>query len=265
MSQFPNDRYFTSLLNTFNSQHSSSSNPSTPSSQSSIFSSQYQQYPPFGTQYNMPKMTPEQIYQQQQQAFQNQQLNNQFQNLQYQRNAPPQSFHPKQSQPQYFQPQQSQSQSRFEEPQPPTKENHEQRRKGKRMAKRSKVDLDADDEEDQSRQVQRWTREEEILLCKCWVDVFENNHIGADRSEYSFWGQITDDFNQGTYQGTRTKNMITGKWYRINGDCQKFNVVYKHLDRKSGENEADHIETAKTNFSAQSKGRTFLLEHAWCV
>nr|GEW18148.1 hypothetical protein [Tanacetum cinerariifolium] len=33
----------------------------------------------------------------------------------------------------------------------------------------------------------------------------------------------------------------------------------------SGENEADHIETAKTNFMAQSNRRKFLLEHAWCI
>ncbi|GJW25052.1 hypothetical protein Tco_0038863 [Tanacetum coccineum] len=70
------------------------------------------------------------------------------------------------------------------------------------------------------------------------------------------------DFNNGTYQGTRTKNTLTCKWSRINGDCQKFNAIYKHLERKSGENETGHIETAKTTFIAQSKGRTFLLKHA---
>ncbi|GKA41603.1 hypothetical protein Tco_0734263 [Tanacetum coccineum] len=109
------------------------------------------------------------------------------------------------------------------------------------MAKRSMVDLDEDDEEEeQSRQVSRWTREEEILLYQCWFEVFENNNIGADRNEDSFLGQVMEDFNQGTFQGTRTKDMLTGKW----------------------ENEVDHTENAKTNFMAQSKGRKFLLEHA---
>ncbi|GKB41674.1 hypothetical protein Tco_0886616 [Tanacetum coccineum] len=61
--------------------------------------------------------------------------------------------------------------------------------------------------------------------------------------------------------------MPTGKWTRINGDCQKFNAIYKHLERKSGENEAGHIETAKITFVAahQSKGRKFQLEHAWRI
>ncbi|GKF14582.1 hypothetical protein Tco_0056044 [Tanacetum coccineum] len=74
------------------------------------------------------------------------------------------------------------------------------------------------------------------------------------------------DFNNSTIHGTRTKNMLTGKWTRINSDCQKFNAIYKHLERKNGENKVDHIETAKINFAAQqANGRKFLLDHAWCI
>ncbi|GJZ73304.1 hypothetical protein Tco_0637450 [Tanacetum coccineum] len=62
------------------------------------------------------------------------------------------------------------------------------------------MDSDADEEEEQSRKVQRLTREEDVLLCECWLEVSENNPIGADRHEDSFWGQITNDFNQGSYQ-----------------------------------------------------------------
>nr|GEY42970.1 RNA-directed DNA polymerase, eukaryota [Tanacetum cinerariifolium] len=35
------------------------------------------------------------------------------------------------------------------------------------------------------------------------------------------------------------------KNHNLNADCQKFNAIYKHLQRKSGENEADHVEAAK--------------------
>ncbi|GKF07071.1 hypothetical protein Tco_0041295 [Tanacetum coccineum] len=94
------------------------------------------------------------------------------------------------------------------------------------------------------------------------IDLNIRDVTGADRSEDSFWRQIMEDFNNGTYQGARTKNTITGKWCRINGDSQKFNAIYKHLERKSGKNDVDYIETAKTNFMAQSNGRKFLLEHA---
>ncbi|GJZ98902.1 ribonuclease H-like domain-containing protein [Tanacetum coccineum] len=82
---------------------------------------------------------------------------------------------------------------------------------GKRMAKRSTVDLVEDDEEeDQTRQCSRWTHEEEILVCKCWIEHSENSDIGADRNEDPFWRQIMQDFNNSTIHGTRTKNMLTG-------------------------------------------------------
>ncbi|GJU48484.1 hypothetical protein Tco_1218039 [Tanacetum coccineum] len=71
------------------------------------------------------------------------------------------------------------------------------------MVKSSTVDLEADKEEEETRKVKRWTQDEEVLLCKCWVEVSRNNQIEADRNDESFWRQITDDFNQGSYQGTR--------------------------------------------------------------
>ncbi|GJW98198.1 hypothetical protein Tco_0742754 [Tanacetum coccineum] len=59
------------------------------------------------------------------------------------------------------------------------------------MAKRSTMDLDEDNEvEEQIRQCSRWTREEEILICECWIETFENIDIKVDRNENSFWGKL---------------------------------------------------------------------------
>nr|GEZ91677.1 glutathione S-transferase T3-like [Tanacetum cinerariifolium] len=83
---------------------------------------------------------------------------------------------------------------------------------GIRMAKRAMVDLvDDDEEEEQTRQCERWIRDEEILLTQCWIETSENGQIGANRTEDSFWGQIMDDFNSGTTQGYCTRHMLTGK------------------------------------------------------
>ncbi|GJU39260.1 hypothetical protein Tco_1192217 [Tanacetum coccineum] len=252
MSRIPNDGFpnlnFSQLLGTTNSNQSSSSNPSTPSSQNSIGSSS--QFPsgqfPYASQY-FPQMTPEQIYFQQQQAFQQAQLNTQFQNFQTQ-NVPETQF-------------------KVPQPQPPPKET---RRKGKRMAKKSSipaVDLSADDDniEDEEDVVMtttaptqtsvRWTRDEEKLLCEVWVGVSENNDIGNDRNEECFWGQIHDDFNKSTNGVSRTKNMITGKWNRMHPDCQKFHAIYKGITRKSGENDGDVLEAAKAEYSAYARPR----------
>nr|GEV34827.1 glutathione S-transferase T3-like [Tanacetum cinerariifolium] len=123
-----------------------------------------------------------------------------------------------------------------------------------------------EDEEEHTRQCARWIRGEEILLTECWIETSENGQIEVDRTDDSFWGQIMDDFKNRTTQGYHTKHMLTGKWSKINGDCQKFNAIYKHIKRKSKENEADHIKAAKITFAAQQpKGRKFQLEHAWRI
>ncbi|GKB13851.1 hypothetical protein Tco_0847774 [Tanacetum coccineum] len=225
-------------------QQETGSNPSTPLSQHSQSSSSFQQYPGFGTQYGPPLLSPEEIFRQQQLAFFNHQLKKQFQNFQKQKINPFQNL---QKQPEAFQ--QSQHKPRFKEPQPqPPKDNH----RGKRATERATVDLVDEDEEEEEHTCQcaRWTRDKEILLTECWIETSENGQIGADRSDDSFWGQIIDDFNNRTTQGYRTRHMLTGKWSRINGDCQKFNAIYKHIQRKSGENKADHIEAAKITFAA---------------
>ncbi|GJW16964.1 ulp1 protease family, C-terminal catalytic domain-containing protein [Tanacetum coccineum] len=241
MSRIPNDGFpnlnFSQLLGTTNSNQSSSSNPSTPSSQNSIGSSS--QFPsgqfagqfPFAPQY-FPQMTPEQIFFQQQQAFQQAQLNTQFQNFQTQ-NVPETQF-------------------KVPQPQPPQKET---RRKGKRMAKKSSfpaVDLSADgdnieDEEDvvmtttaPTQTSVLWTCDEEKLLCEVWVGVSENSDIGNDRNEECFWGQIHDDFNKS-----------------ING-------VFR-ITCKSGENDGDVLKYANAEYSACNKGKNFAYEHGWRV
>ncbi|GJT39354.1 hypothetical protein Tco_0939219 [Tanacetum coccineum] len=100
------------------------------------------------------------------------------------------------------------------------------------MAKRSTMVLDEDDEEEeQTCQCSCWTREEEILRTT-------------------------------TSEPTEAQIHFRGRLCKIS---TMFNAIYKHLERKSEENEVDHIETAKTNFMAQSNGRKFLLEHAWRI
>nr|GEV14627.1 phospholipase-like protein [Tanacetum cinerariifolium] len=51
-------------------------------------------------------------------------------------------------------------------------------------------------------------------------------------------------FRKKTKLKKQSRDNLTG----INGDCQKFNSIYKHLTRNSGENEADHIENVKGTY-----------------
>lgn len=130
------------------------------------------------------------------------------------------------------------------------------------------VNLDADDEDDMEELTHvntRWTKEEEKLLAEIWVEVSQDKYIENDHSDEFFWNQIMEMFNSQSDRENRSKNMLTGKWTRINGDCQKFNVVYKHLQHRSGENDIDHLENAKTSFEQHFSERSFMYVHVWEV
>lgn len=111
--------------------------------------------------------------------------------------------------------------------------------------------------------VRKCSKEEERLLAKIWVEVSQDKDIGNDPSEEHFWNQILEMFNIRSDREPRRKNMLMGKWTRINGDCKKFNVVYKHLQRRSGENEHDQLENAKTNFENHFGNKSFMYVHVW--
>ncbi|GJT76970.1 hypothetical protein Tco_1043695, partial [Tanacetum coccineum] len=103
------------------------------------------------------------------------------------------------------------------------------------------VDLDEDDEDDEMasrRSITRWNNEE-ILLAEFWIEHSQDANIGKDQQDDIYWNLILSDFNSRTTAHPRTKNMVTGKWTRMHGDCQRFNGIYKHLNRKSGESDAD--------------------------
>ncbi|GJR96364.1 hypothetical protein Tco_0268538 [Tanacetum coccineum] len=59
--------------------------------------------------------------------------------------------------------------------------------------------------------------------------------------------------------------MMTGKWTRMHSDCQRFNAIYKHLTRKSEENNDDHVENAKTGYMERYGNKRFQYVHAWNI
>ncbi|GKC18509.1 putative reverse transcriptase domain-containing protein [Tanacetum coccineum] len=78
------------------------------------------------------------------------------------------------------------------------------------------------------------------------------------RVDHRLVREIHNDFNKSTNGVSRTKNMITGKWNRMQPDCQKFYAIYKGITRKSGENDGDVLEAAKAEYSACNKGKNLL-------
>lgn len=107
----------------------------------------------------------------------------------------------------------------------------------------------------------RWAKLEEILLLDVWAEVNRHTH---EYSDDAFWDKVVDLFNATTVGDKRSKNMLRGKWTRINLDCQLFNSIYNTLKRTSGQDDGDCLKNAKTVFERRSFGRrSFQHVHVW--
>ncbi|GJW98022.1 hypothetical protein Tco_0179830 [Tanacetum coccineum] len=93
----------------------------------------------------------------------------------------------------------------------------------KKRGKQPVVDLDGDDDDDMPgrRNLTRWNQNEEMLLAETWIEHSQDANIGKDQQDDVYWNLIMHDFNSRTKAPPRIKNMMTGKWTRMHGDCQR--------------------------------------------
>nr|GEY36045.1 hypothetical protein [Tanacetum cinerariifolium] len=75
-----------------------------------------------------------------------------------------------------------------------------------------------------------WTHEEEITLCKGWVDVSKNNMLGNSCKEAGFWCACLAYMESKTKQyGHRTYDMVNGKWKTVPSDVVRSCGVYGNV------------------------------------
>ena len=77
-----------------------------------------------------------------------------------------------------------------------------------------------------------WTTEEEVVLTKCWISVYErvmpvgppHLHVGND------WNQFTHRFNNEMGQGNhRSKEDIESKWFDMAEKMKNFNNCFVYV------------------------------------
>ncbi|GJR31060.1 hypothetical protein Tco_1107292 [Tanacetum coccineum] len=137
----------------------------------------------------------------------------------------------------------------------------------KKRGKQPVVDLDEDDDDDMAarRAITRWNHNKEILLPETWIEHSQDANIGKDQQDDVYWNLIMQDFNARTKSPPRTKNIMTGKWTKMHDHCQRFNAIYKHLTRKSGESDTDLVENAKTTYMERYGNKKFQYDHVWNI
>ncbi|XP_021764432.1 glutathione S-transferase T2-like [Chenopodium quinoa] len=135
-----------------------------------------------------------------------------------------------------------------------------------------------------------WSKAEEVVLVKAWLEVSQNKKTNTNQKGDVFWRKIEEMYNnvrlykqrcfeEGTDRLTREDllkmrgtEQLRNRWRRINASCSKFCGSHAHAESKkgSGMNDEDVMKLAysiyandKTKSSLCSK--TFQDKHVWDI
>ncbi|GJU86321.1 putative reverse transcriptase domain-containing protein [Tanacetum coccineum] len=121
--------------------------------------------------------------------------------------------------------------------------------------------------DDAHRQI-AWTNEEEIVLCKGWVYVSENNGVSNTRMDAGFWCEVLQYMESKTKQyGRRTYDMVNGKWKMVRPAVVRFCGVYGNVMRRlqeDGASDEDYYVRALVDYETETV-TTFKLRHCWDI
>ncbi|XP_035840397.1 uncharacterized protein LOC118487565 [Helianthus annuus] len=74
----------------------------------------------------------------------------------------------------------------------------------------------------------KWTKDEEFVLTRAWLDISEDHETASFQMGPVFWDRVRALFYSTWVQGEhRDKDSISSKWTDINNKCHAFQEVYQ--------------------------------------
>jgi hypothetical protein len=104
-----------------------------------------------------------------------------------------------------------------------------------------------------------FTPEEDLFLCKAYVNATDNSIKGTDQKGDDFWDSVVDAFKPLLKPGSdraRDPKLRSSLWNRfkrkIQKDCILYNGIRKTLRVQSGESDEDFVKRAKEEFERRN-------------
>ena len=89
-----------------------------------------------------------------------------------------------------------------------------------------------------------YTNDEDVVLCKTWLDVSRDPSVGGDQSRDAYWLRMKEHFDLRNMSGIdRSARSLRSRWSTINRDCQQWAAAQKAVDKlnPSGTNDDDRV------------------------
>ena len=86
--------------------------------------------------------------------------------------------------------------------------------------------------------------EEDVLLCKTWLNVSMDATIATDQTRDTYWARMKEYFDANNVSGNeRTNRSLRSRWSLINADYQKWVAAIESVEKinPSGTNDRDRV------------------------
>ncbi|KAF8715417.1 hypothetical protein HU200_027064 [Digitaria exilis] len=111
-----------------------------------------------------------------------------------------------------------------------------------------------------------YSHDEDIQLCKSWLNISSDPVTGTDQFGKTYWERIAQDFHQNVYSERKTTS-LEHRCGVILRDTMKFHGYFEEVQRRrpSGVPEQEHLIEAQARYAKKSEGKSFPFIHCWLV
>nr|XP_040252086.1 uncharacterized protein LOC120969078 [Aegilops tauschii subsp. strangulata] len=77
-----------------------------------------------------------------------------------------------------------------------------------------------------------YTNDEDVVLCKTWLDMSRDPSVGGDQSRDAYWLRMKEHFDlRNVSEIDRSARSLRSRWSTINRDCQQWAAAQKAVDK----------------------------------
>ncbi|KAA1104635.1 hypothetical protein PGT21_050359 [Puccinia graminis f. sp. tritici] len=120
------------------------------------------------------------------------------------------------------------------------------------------VDPKSDDEEDEKSKSTRgpkYTEDEDVQLCRSWLEITEDPLNSTNQTADTFWTRVEEHFSKHLCDPPQSFNSLKSRWQAVQRAINKFHGCFKQVQQanQSGASNDDQLSTALKLYAATEK------------
>ncbi|XP_024311267.1 glutathione S-transferase T3 isoform X3 [Brachypodium distachyon] len=112
-----------------------------------------------------------------------------------------------------------------------------------------------------------YTHDEDIQLCKSWINISTDAIVGNEQPGKSYWARIAEHYHENrTFESDRNANSLEHRWNVLQKECMKWQANFEQVERRheSGIPYKEHMKERHALYAnGEPKNKSFQYVHCW--